>query len=113
MCAKLLQLYLTLCDPVDYIAHQAPLSMDFSRQEYWRGLPGPPPGDEPDPGIEPKSLLSLALAGGFFITSTTWEAPPLIMRTMQIISIALMGFVCFRATLHSFASHSEDDIIPI
>ena len=87
--------------------------MDFSRQEYWRGLPGPPPGDEPNPGIEPKSLLSLALAGGFFITSTIWEAPPLKMRTMQIISIAVMGFVCFRTTLHSFASHNEDDIIPV
>ena len=36
-------------------AHQAPLSMQFSRQEYWSGLPFPTPGDHPDPGIEPKS----------------------------------------------------------
>ena len=42
-------------------AHQAPLSMGFSRQEYWSGLPCPPPGDLPDPGIEPISLVSLAL----------------------------------------------------
>ena len=37
------------------VAHQAPLSMEFSRQEYWSGLPFPPPGDLPDPGIEPRS----------------------------------------------------------
>ena len=53
--------------------HQAPLSMGFSRQEYWSGLPCPPPGDLPDPGIEPMSLVSAALAGKFFTTSTTWE----------------------------------------
>ena len=39
-----------------YVAHQAPLSMEFSRQEYWSGLPFPSPGDLPDPGIEPGSL---------------------------------------------------------
>ena len=41
--------------PMDYIACQAPLSMGFSRQEYWSGLPFPPPGDLPDPGIKPGS----------------------------------------------------------
>ena len=41
---------------------------------YWSGLPFPPPGDLPDPGIKPSSLLSPALAGGFFTTSATWEA---------------------------------------
>ena len=45
------------------VAHQAPLSMGFSRQEYWSGFPFPPPGDLPDPGFEPTSP---ALAGGFF-----------------------------------------------
>ena len=50
------------------VACQAPLSMGFSKQEYWSGLPCPPTGDLPDPGIEPKSLVSPALAGGFFIT---------------------------------------------
>ena len=50
------------------VACQAPLSMAFSRQEYWSGLPFPSPGDLPDPGIELKSLRSLALAGGFFTT---------------------------------------------
>ena len=50
------------------VAHQAPLSMRFSRQEYWSGLSGPPPGGVPDPGIEPVSPVSPALAGGFFTT---------------------------------------------
>ena len=47
----------------------------FSRQEYWSGLPFPSPGDLANPGIEPKSLRSPALAGRFFTTSATWEAP--------------------------------------
>ena len=58
-------------------AHQAALSRRSSRQEYWGGLPCPLPGDLPDPGIEPTSP---ALAGGFFTTSTTWEAPPKIPK---------------------------------
>ena len=56
------------------VAHQAPYSMGFSRQEYWSGLPCPPPGDLPNPGIEPASLMSPELAGGFFTSSATWEA---------------------------------------
>ena len=56
------------------VTHQAPLTMEFSRQEYWNGLPCPPPGDLPSPGIELESLTSPALTGGFFTTSTTWEA---------------------------------------
>ena len=48
------------------IAHQAPLSVGFPRQEYWSGLPFPPPGDLPNPGIEPESPVSPALAGRFF-----------------------------------------------
>ena len=47
---------------------QAPLSMEFSRQEYWSGLPSPAPGDLPNPGIEPMSPVSPVLAGGFFTT---------------------------------------------
>ena len=50
---------------------QAPLSMEFSRQEHWSGLPFPSAGDLPDPGTEPASLASPALAGSFFIISTT------------------------------------------
>ena len=56
------------------VARQAPLSMGFPRQEYWSGLPCPPPGELPNPWIELLSLMSPALAGGFLTTSTTWEA---------------------------------------
>ena len=56
------------------VARQAPLSVGFSRQEYWSGLPCPPSEDLPDTGIEPSSLRSPALAGGFFTTSTSWKA---------------------------------------
>ena len=56
------------------VAFQAPLSMEFSRQEYWSGLPFPSPEDLPDPRIKPASLTSPALAGRFFTTSATWEA---------------------------------------
>ena len=64
------QLFATLCT----VTHQAPLFMGFSRQKYWSGLPCPPPGDLPDPGIEPVSLTSPTLAGRFVTTNTTWEA---------------------------------------
>ena len=56
------------------VAHQAPPSMGFSRQDYWSGLPFPPPGDLPDPETELASPVSPALAGRFFTTSATWEA---------------------------------------
>ena len=72
MRAKSLQSCLILCDPMD--CSQAPLSMGFSRQEYWSGLPFPPPGDLPNLGIEPASLMSPALVNRFFTTSATWEA---------------------------------------
>ena len=55
------------------VARRAPLSVGFYRQEYWSGLPCPPPGDLPEPGIEPVSLTSPALAGGFFTTSASLE----------------------------------------
>ena len=61
---------LTLWNPVD-CSLPAPLFMEFSRQGYWSGLPCPPRGDLPDPGIEPTSP---ALAGRLFATRTTWEA---------------------------------------
>ena len=54
---------------------QAPLSMESSRREYWNGLPCPPPGDLPDPGIKPVSPVSPTLAGGSFTTSINWEIP--------------------------------------
>ena len=58
------------------VAHHAPLSMEFSRQEYWSGLPFPSPGDLPNPGMEPASP---SLAEGFFATE-----PPGKLRTLLI-----------------------------
>ena len=66
--------HVQLCATPWAVARQAPLSMGFARQEYWRGLPCPPPGDLPEPGIEPVSLMSPALANGFFTTGATCEA---------------------------------------
>ena len=63
----------TLASP-RIVIYQAPLSMGFSRQEYWSGLPFPSPVDLPDLGIEPISLVSPALTDEFFTTSTTCEA---------------------------------------
>ena len=80
MRAKLLQSCPTLWDPPRTVAHQAPLSMGYSRQEYWSRLPFPSRGDLPHRGIEPTSLMSPALAGRLFITSATWEAPERIKK---------------------------------
>ena len=60
-----------LCATPRTVARQAPLSMGFSKQDYWSGLPCSPPGDLPDPGTEPVSLTSPASAGRFF-TNTIW-----------------------------------------
>ena len=59
------------------VAHQVPLRMEFSRQEYWSWVPFPTPGNLSDPEIETESLGAPALAGGFFFltTNATWEAP--------------------------------------
>ena len=61
----------TVCDPMD-CSPPGPVSVGFSRQEYWSGLPFPP-GDLPNLEIDPMSLVSPALAGRFFTTSATWE----------------------------------------
>ena len=71
MHAKSLQSCLTVTSWT--VARQVPLSMGFSRQEHWNGWPFPSPGDLTHPGIEPASLTSPALAGGFFTTSATWK----------------------------------------
>ena len=78
------------------IAHQALLSMGFSRQEFWSGLPCPPPGDLPDPETEPMSPKSPALAGGFFTTSATREAQQrhyLFSKSLVIIGIDMSNMV--------------------
>ena len=63
-----------LCVTLWTVAHKPPLSMGFSRQEHWSGLPCRPPGDLPQPGIKPASLMCPALASGFFTTSATGKA---------------------------------------
>ena len=68
------QLCLTLCDPMD-CSPPGSSAHGISRQEYWSGVPLPTPGDLPDPGIEPTSLVFPALGGGFFTNSATWEGP--------------------------------------
>ena len=65
---------LTLCSPMDC----SPLSMEFHRQEYWSGLPFPPPGDLPNPGMELRSSASASLAGRFFTT-----VPPVLCSCLQ------------------------------
>ena len=84
------------------IAHQAPLSMGFSRQEHWSGQPRPPPGDLPNSGIEPAYLMSLALTGMSLCHRTTWEA---LWRSQDP---ALSQLCCFLIVplrfLHSYPS---------
>ena len=72
MHAKLLQSCPTLCDPVDSSPPGSSV-LGFLQARIVEGCPFPPPGGLPDPGIEPKSLMSPALAGGFFTTCATWE----------------------------------------
>ena len=68
MCARVCSGVSNSATPLT-VDHQAPLSMEFSRQEYWSGLPFPTPGDLSNPGIEPVSFVCSALAGGFFTTA--------------------------------------------
>ena len=74
-------------------ADQAPLSMEFSRQECWSWWSCPPPGDLPDPGIKPVSLKSPALAGWFFTTGATWETPKDLYKTAQYRKISTFSLM--------------------
>ena len=77
------------------IACQAPLSTGFSRQEYWSRLPSLPPGDLPDSGIEPMTLMFPALAVNFFAANATWEAlaPPYTLGISELWSILFVWLV--------------------
>ena len=85
------------------VAHQAPLSLGFSRQEHWSGLPFPTPGDLPDPGIKSISLMPPAVAGGFFTTSTTLEALiidkyhpiTLFLIVLNLLCVSFFLLLCF------------------
>ena len=90
------------------IAHQAPLSMRFFRQEYWIGLPCPTPGDLRKPGIKSTSLLSPALAGDFFTISATWKThykcELCFFKTCIYLVLAALGLHCY---MQVFSSCSE------
>ena len=73
-CAQSLQVCLILLQTPWTVAYHPPLSVEFSRQEHWSGLPFPSPGDLPDPVIEPVSSVSPALVGRSFYQCTIWEA---------------------------------------
>ena len=73
--------------------------MGFSRQEYWSGLPFPPLGDLPNPGIKPASLLSPALAGIFFTTRATWEAPSSVTHTHTRTHTHTHTYMCICKTM--------------
>ena len=70
------------------VAHQAPLSMGFCRQDHWSGLPFPSPWGLPGPGMKPTSLMSPALAGGFFTSSAAGEAP--LSFTLSLLEISAL-----------------------
>ena len=80
------------------VARQAPLSMGFSRQEHWSGLPRPPPGNLPEPGLKFAFLTSHALALKFFTISTTWEAPAPPQK-MFIYRNKMLSTICQHPTL--------------
>ena len=87
------------------VAHQPPLSIKFSRQEYWSGLPCPPPEGLPHLGIEPTSLLSPALAGGFF-TSAQPGKPLNWVETSNKVEYSLLGQL---APLHHTELQLEEE----
>ena len=89
MHAKSFQLCPALCDPMDWVAHQVPLSMGFSRQEYRSGLPCPPPGDLPDPGIEPTTLTSPVLQ---IITHKKQQIQSILVKNKQTNKQNILAF---------------------
>ena len=70
------------------VSHQAPLSVEFPRQEYWSEVPFPSAGDLPHPGIKPASYVSPALAGGFFTTVPPGKLPACYIQTFMNQSLA-------------------------
>ena len=88
---------------------QAPRNMEFSRQEYWSGLPFPSPGDLPDPGIKVGSLTSPALAGEFFTIRATWEAQWALRGTLN--SVLKLDFISEFSSPLGFSKSANGSII--
>ena len=95
--------------PNELLPHQPPSFVGFTRQEYWSGLPFPSARDLPDPGIEPMSLTSLALAGGFLTTSATWEAHIIHYIPLNCIIpiIYLLQTECLGPQIHMLKSNTQ------
>ena len=87
------------------IAPQAPLSLGFSRQEYWTRLSCPSPEHLPYPGIEPVSLVSPALAGGFFTTRPTWEAQ---VQSKYAINISCCHYCLYHCVLKGWQNQTAN-----
>ena len=79
--------------PHELVACQAPLSMGFSRQEYWSGLLHPPPGDIPNPGIELSFPGSPALADGFFTTESPGK--PMLLVSSLHLALGIKDFLLY------------------
>ena len=97
------------------VAHQAPLSMGSSRQEYWSGLPCPPPRDLPDPGIEPVSCGSCT-AGGFFISEPLGKPHIYIFHIYTYIYISIHVYTHIYTHIHMYTgvslNHRQKEILP-
>ena len=106
---------LWFCVTLRTVACQAPPSMEFSRLEYWNGLPCPPPRDLPDPGIKPMSLISPELGGRFFTTSATWEAPvsPIFIIKKQWFHVPILYLVIALSLLSPSYFQKESFIPPV
>ena len=99
-------LYLTLGDPWTVVC-QVPLSMEFSRQEYWSGLPFPPSGDLPDPGVEPVSLMSPASAADSL--ALVPPGKPYILYIYVCVCVCVcVSFKCFGRTLKTYRMREID-----
>ena len=102
----------TLCYPMDY---GPPGSMRFSRQEYWNGLPFPPSGDLPNPGIERESPASPALVGGFFTAESPGKLSDILdqQKYSRVWTEEIVGQVKWTTTNHTkgWSSFKEGDVV--
>ena len=127
LCDKSLQSCPTICDPVD-LACQAPLSVGFCRQEHWSGLPGPPPGDLPDPGIEHglpalqvDSLLSVTVEAQIWcwapikVSSISYHLPAAGLARLSVVVVVFStpGTVACQASLSSTTSQNCSSSRPL
>ena len=107
-----IQLFVTLWT----VAHQAPLSMGLSKEEYWTGLPCPSPEDLPNAGTEPASRMSSALASRYVTTSATWEAHFVYTYTKTCISYSVLYLAapqCHSSSAQPLTSKKDHGFPPL